>query len=137
MTDDITGAGTVRSAEKYALESMDSGVLLVDRSGNILYANSSAREIFQVTGDPGIKYRDLFFLEDGSNDGMIDLVTDAIFDPGRKQQQLIHYTNGGGESYALRFSCTALKGGDNVYVLTFNDETELELIMNAIDKLKG
>ena len=123
---DYTAKDTVRYAEKYALESMDSGVLIVDRTGSIVFANGAAREIFLVPEDPKIKYRDLFFMEDGSNDAMIDLVTDAIFSPGKKQQQLIHYTNGGGTGYALRFSCTALKGGSSMYVLTFSDETDLE-----------
>ena len=39
-------SGGIAFAEKYALESMDSGVLLLDCRGKIVYANETAETIF-------------------------------------------------------------------------------------------
>lgn len=113
------------SAEKYALESMDSGVLLVNRGGDIIYANETAKSIFKLRASACVRYRDLFFTEDGSNDNMIDLITESIFEPGEKKERVLHYKDPEGQKRVLLFYCTKLKTDEDIYVLTFSDQTEL------------
>lgn len=118
-------AMTKDTAEQYALESMDHGVLLVKRNGEIIFANRTARSIFQIRQDVKCTFRDLFFREDGSNDSMLDLIAESIVDPGKKKEKVVRYQDCENRKWILYFSCTALKQDENVYVLTFTDQTEL------------
>ena len=116
---------TKETAEQYALESMDHGVMLVKRNGEIIFANQTARSIFEIGQDTSCTFSDLFFREDGSNDSMIDLIAESIIDPNQKKDKTVQYQNREGRRWVLFFSCTALKQDEKTYVLTFTDQTEL------------
>lgn len=108
--------------KEYALETMNEGVLIIAKNGQISYANTKAKEIFPISDAHSVLFQTVLSDPSGRNDELIDLVIDVISTGEVRSSRLIHYFNGVC-SYSLFSSCT--KMDDNQFVFTFTDQTQL------------
>lgn len=106
---------------EYALETMDEGVLIIAGNGKIIYANSYARNILEITTDSDMFFKSILADTSGRNDEIIDMTSEVIYGDKNQESRIIHYVNHSGKQYSLLVSCTKMENRHFVFYIFGSD----------------
>ena len=116
------------------LRDMSSAVLVVDRKGNVVYANKPASLLLEV--EPGISgNRYDFITESDYNDLFFEAIFDAFFHKGETNVKKVPYMAPSGAKKFFQLSSSYLPGeteDDAQLVITIDDQTETETVKRKL-----
>lgn len=136
----MTSTATEESIHRDILRYMHGGVFTLDLSGRVTTFNPAAADILAIANDvaPGQLFADLF-IGDARNDGFVQVVIDAIYEPSRLHVNDVVYHRGGVQRF-LNMRASFLwtdpqNGGEPEkagIIAIFNDVTERRLALEAL-----
>ncbi len=117
------------------LQDMSSAVLVVDRKGNVAYANKPASQLLEI--EPGIhEDRYDFFTKSDYNDLFFEAILDAFFHKRETNVKKVPYMTPSGKKKYFLLSSSFLPGetdDDAQLVITIDDQTETELVKQKLN----
>lgn len=112
------------------MSDMKNGVMALDRTGTILYANPQMDAFFERGELSGQRVRDLMLGENGGvNDPFWDTLMDVIQGHAIHYQKRVTYTAPSGRRYRFHIISSYLSGQEEGVVITVADETEYETMV--------
>lgn len=135
-------SATHDTIQRSILRHMHGGVFTLDLQGRVTTFNPAAARILGIeeTGAPGRLFADLF-IGDALNDGFVQAVLDAIYDPQRLHERNVAYHRGGVRRF-LKMRVSFLWVGEDTgapekagIIALFSDVTEHHESEEALNRL--
>jgi len=119
------------------LRDMSSAVVVLDRSGNVVYANRPAARIFELPENISPKEEtSLMSVDDDYNDDFNQVILDSLYVKTDTRIGRVKYRSAAGREYMLRLSSSFMEvpeTDDYQIVITVADETPIAELRQKID----
>ena len=115
---------------EYIFRNMEDAVCVTGDTGNLLYANAAAQQLFGLKADGSAKIWDAIPYVDG-NDALIQLFIDIILKQQKAAQSYVDYFDPAGKRYRLQISLSYHPDDPPMFLLVITDMTRLERVQSA------
>ena len=114
----------------FIIQNTDDAICIISSSGNLLFANPAAEELFNISADSNLKiWKAIPYVT--ANDNLLQIFIDAVSQKMNSHEAIVDYTNNEGKVYHLHIRMKYFEDNLSVYLIVITNLTQLFKVKSA------